>query len=258
MTGKNTLKARIAGGENVTAAWLELGSPEVAEILVHAGWDVLVIDCEHGVAGLEEGLNLIRAVEAAGGEAVVRVPDPSEATLKRALDKGARSLMVPMVQSAAMAQDIASCCRYPPRGRRGYAAPIARATGYGAVTDYARNIAHEELLLMVQIEHADSVNAVAEIAAVEGVDMLFIGPNDLAASMGHLENLTHPEVAEALGQVEVAARAAGRMLGTIEGAGRDYAALRDLGYGFVVGPNDISLLGGAARTARRACLDSLG
>ena len=121
MTGKNTLKARLKAGETVAAAWLELGSPEVAELLVHAGWDVIVIDCEHGAAGLEEGLGLIRAVEAAGGQAVVRVPDPSEATLKRALDRGARSIMVPMVTSAAMARDIASFCLYSPRGRRGYA-----------------------------------------------------------------------------------------------------------------------------------------
>jgi len=258
MTGQNTLKQRLKAGETVAAAWLELGSPDVAELLVHAGWDVLVIDCEHGVAGLEEGLGLIRAVEAAGGQAVVRVPDPSEATLKRALDRGARSIMVPMVQSAAMARDIAQACLYPPRGRRGYAAPIVRATGFGAVTNYASAVAHDELLLMVQIEHADAVGEVAKIADIDGIDMAFVGPNDLAASMGHLEDLTHGDVRKATAHVESTATAGGLMLGTIEGAGRDYATLRNDGYRFIVGPNDISLLGSAARVARKACAENLG
>ncbi|MGP6086300.1 HpcH/HpaI aldolase family protein [Antarctobacter jejuensis] len=257
MTGQNTLKKRLKSGETVAAAWLELGSPDVAELLVHAGWDVLVIDCEHGIAGLEEGLGLIRAVEAAGGQAVVRVPDPSEATLKRALDRGARSIMVPMVHSASMARDIAQACLYPPRGRRGYAAPIVRATGFGDVTDYARAVAHDELLLMVQIEHVDAVKDVAAIAEIDGIDMAFVGPNDLAASMGHLEDLTHGDVRTAIGKVESSANGAGLMLGTIEGAGRDYAALRDAGYRFIVGPNDISMLGHAARAARNACTENL-
>lgn len=258
MAGKNTLKARLAAGETVAAAWLELGSPDIAELLVHAGWDVLVIDCEHGIAGLEEGLGLIRAVEAAGGQAVVRVPDPSEATLKRALDRGARSIMVPMVHSAAMARDIAQACLYPPRGRRGYAAPIVRATGFGTVTNYAQDVAHDELLLMAQIEHVDAVDEVDAIAAIDGIDMAFVGPNDLAASMDHLEDLTHADVRAAVGQVETVANKAGLMLGTIEGAGRDYAALRDAGYRFIVGPNDIMLLGNAARAARKACAENLG
>lgn len=256
MTGKNTLKARLKAGETVAAAWLELGSPEVAELLVHAGWDVIVIDCEHGAAGLEEGLGLIRAVEAAGGQAVVRVPDPSEATLKRALDRGARSIMVPMVTSAAMARDIASFCLYSPRGRRGYAAPIVRASAYGSVATYAKD-AHEELLLMAQIEHIDTVKDVAEIADIEGIDMAFVGPNDFAASMGHIENLTEPSVRAKILEVEATARDKGLMLGTIEGAGRSYADLRDAGYNFIVGPNDISLLAGAARKARKDATELL-
>lgn len=258
MTGRNRLKARLAAGQKVLAAWTELGSPEVAELMVHAGWDVIVIDCEHGAAGLEAGLGLIRAVEAAGGEAIIRVPDAQEATLKRALDRGARSLMVPMVHSAEMAADVAGFCRYPPRGRRGYAAPIVRASRYGRDTGYARDIAQDELLLMVQIEHHAAVAGIDRILAVPGIDMAFLGPNDLAGSLNRLEDLTHPEVTEAIARAEAGTRAAGRLLGSIEMPGRSCGALFAAGYDLVVAPNDISLLFGAARAARDRCEAELG
>ena len=254
---KNRLKARLAAGETVCAAWLEFGAPEVAEALVHAGWDVIVIDCEHGSAGLEDGLKLIRAVEAAGGDAVVRVPDGQEATLKRALDRGARSLMVPMVNSPALAASVAGFCRYPPLGRRGYAAPIVRASDYGVRADYAA-VAHEELLLMVQIEHIDAVRDFDAIMAVPGVDMAFVGPNDLAGSMNLLERMEAPASLAALAEIERKATASGAQLGTIIGAGRGYADLRRLGYRFIVGPNDLSLLMGAARAAAAARDGELG
>ena len=244
----NKVKARINAGETVTAAWLELGSPEVAEILVRTGWDVIVIDCEHGAAGLEDGLNLIRAVEAAGGDAVLRVPDPQEATLKRALDRGARSILVPMVNSAQMARDIAACCLYPPAGRRGYAAPIVRASGFGAWNEYALQ-AHEETCVMVQIEHVDAVAHVEEIASMPGIDMAFVGPNDLAGSLGLLERLEEPAVRAEITKVEEMARSKSLRLGTIEGGGRDWRALREAGYSFIVGPNDVSLLAAASRKA---------
>lgn len=242
----NRLKARLKEGRCIAAVWLETGSPEVAEIMVRHGWDTIVIDCEHGAAGLEDGLSLIRAVEAAGGDAMVRVPDASEATLKRALDRGARSLLVPMVNSADMARDIAACVHYAPHGRRGYAAPIVRASGFGTWSSYATDAA-EEVLLAVQIEHIDAVPDVAEIASIPGIDMIFIGPNDLAASMGFLERLDAPEVADAIGRIEAASLETGSMLGTIEGRGRDAGDLRRDGYRLIVGPNDISLLAAAAR-----------
>lgn len=254
---KNRLKARLAAGETVCAAWLEFGAPDVAEALVHAGWDVIVIDCEHGAAGLEDGLKLIRAVESAGGEAVVRVPDGQEATLKRALDRGARSLMVPMVNSAEIAASVAGFCRYPPDGRRGYAAPIVRASDFGARADY-RAMASDELLLMVQIEHIDAVRDLDAIVATPGVDMAFVGPNDLAGSLNLLERMEQPPVQAALAEIERKAAASGAMLGTIVGAGRGWADLRRLGYRFLVGPNDVSLLVAAARAEASARDAALG
>jgi 4-hydroxy-2-oxoheptanedioate aldolase len=260
MTGSNRLKARLAAGETVGAIWCEWGAPDIAEAMVHAGWDTVVIDCEHGSAGLEAGLAMIPRVEAAGGEAIIRVPDLHEATFKRALDRGARSIMAPMVNTPEDAARVASFCRYPPLGRRGYAAPIVRASRWGTRPDY-RAGAHDELLLMAQIEHADAVRDFAKIMATPGIDMAFVGPNDLAGSIGMLERLDAPEVAALLSEIEGKARASGAMLGTITGAtlgpaggpGRDWADLRRLGYRLIVGPNDVSLLMNAAKTeaARR-------
>ena len=252
----NGLRRRLEAGETVTGAWLELGSPDVAEILVRCGWDVIVIDCEHGAVGIEDGLGLIRAVEAAGGEAMVRVPDPSEATLKRALDRGARSLVVPMVNSADMARDIASFVRYPPMGRRGYAAPVVRASGFGAWPGYAAG-ANADVFLAIQIEHRDAIAHLDEIAEIEGIDMIFIGPNDLAGSMGFIERLDAPEVRQMIAEIEASAKRHGLLLGSIEGAGRDCGTMAADGYNLIVGPNDVSLLVGAAREAaekRNRCL----
>lgn len=245
----NDLKARLAAGELVTAAWAELGHPDVAEIMVRHGWRTVVIDGEHGLGDLETWVAVARAVEAAGGEVVLRVPDGSDTTLKRVLDRGFRSLVVPMVNSAAQARAIARSCRYPMRGARGYAAPIVRASGFGARPAYARDEAHDDLLLFVQCEHPDSLSSLAEIAAVPGIDGIFLGPNDLAAAMGHLEDLEQPDVQTALARVEAAAAEAGVVLATVTGGGRGWRDLRARGFRLVVGPNDVSLLVEGAGTA---------
>jgi 2-keto-3-deoxy-L-rhamnonate aldolase RhmA len=245
----NPLKARLAAGEFVTAAWAELGSPDAAEILVRHGWKVIVIDGEHGIGGLEDWVAVARAVEAAGGELVLRVPDGADTTLKRALDRGFRSLIVPMVNTAEQAGAIAASCRYPGLGRRGYAAPIVRGSGFGTRPDYALGGAAEDLLLMVQCEHVEAVENFAAIAQVPGIDLIFVGPNDLSGSVDRLERMLEPEPQALLARIDAQARASGTRLGTITGAGRGWADLRRLGYGLVVGPNDISLLTAAARNA---------
>ncbi|MFV0336510.1 MAG: HpcH/HpaI aldolase family protein [Tropicimonas sp.] len=252
----NQLKKRLRDGETLTATWLDSGSAEVCDIMVNAGWDVILIDCEHGAASLDEGLSLIRAVQAAGGEAILRVPDGSDTTLKRALDRGARSIIVPMVNTVDQAKSIARSCLYPPRGSRGYAAPIVRASHYGRWTDYAR-VAHDDLLLMVQCEHVDAVPHLAEIGAVEGIDMVFVGPNDLSGSIGILEQLDHPELLKLKNRIEETAAANGVPLGTIVGGGRGYLDLQKAGYSFIVGPSDVGLIYTAARQAHEEMLAEL-
>lgn len=253
----NPIKARLSAGEFVTAAWAELGSPEAAEVLVRHGWRTILIDGEHGVGGLEDWVGIARAVEAAGGEVMLRVPSGDEALLKRVLDRGFRSLVVPMISTVEEARAVAARCLYPPRGIRGYGAPIVRASGWGARPDYAREESHEELLLFVQCETPQAVRALPDIAAIDGIDGIFLGPNDLSAMLGHLERMDHEDTRAAIAEVETAAAKAGTFLATVPGPGRDWARLRDLGYNLVAGVNDATLLAQGAARAVEDCASAL-
>ncbi|MCF3642069.1 aldolase/citrate lyase family protein [Rhizobium sp. TRM95111] len=217
----NRIKQRLLAGEFVTGAWSEMGSPDNAEAMVRNGWPVILIDGEHGIGDLEQWVAVARAVEAAGGDVILRVPHAEQWMLNRALDRGFRSILVPRVNSAQEARAIAGFCRYPPHGSRGYAAPIVRASGFGARSGYALEEAHHELLLMIQCEHVDAVENIAEIAAVPGIDAIFIGPNDLSGSISHLERMLEPEPQALIKKVEAECDRQGRMLATILGAGRD-------------------------------------
>ncbi|MEM5471820.1 aldolase/citrate lyase family protein [Hoeflea sp. AS60] len=243
----NPFKARMARDGMVTAAWAELGNADVAEIMVRHGWPTIVIDGEHGIGELEVWVGMARAIEAAGGEVVLRLPDGSDTTVKRAIDRGFRNFIVPMVNSAKQAQSIVDSFRYPSRGKRGYAAPIIRASDWGVRTGYALDEAHDDVVIMLQCEHVDAVANLAEIVAVPGIDAIFIGPNDLAASAGHLERMDHAEVQALLKQIEAVTAKAGMPLATIVGAGRSWADLERLGYRFAVGVNDVSMLIDSAR-----------
>ncbi|QDC08635.1 aldolase [Oceanicola sp. D3] len=249
----NPLKSRLLSGKFVTAAWAELGHPDIAEILVRHGWPTVLIDGEHGIGDLETWVAVARAVEAAGGETLLRVPDGSDTTLKKAMDRGFRSIIVPMVNTVEQATRIAASCHYPQRGAggigRGYAAPIVRGSDYGTRPDYAVQTANDDVLLFVQCETPESVAALAEIAGVEGIDGIFLGPNDLAATMGHIEDMDHASPQAAFAEVEAKVRGAGKLLATVPGGGRDWATLREKGFNLVAGVNDVSFLVDAARAS---------
>ncbi|MEI4488485.1 aldolase/citrate lyase family protein [Frigidibacter sp. MR17.14] len=248
----NPVKQRLQAGERIGAAWAQLASPDLAEIMVHHGWRTIVIDGEHGRGDVDDWVAVARAVEAAGGEVVLRVPDGSDTVLKRVLDRGFRSIIVPMVNTVAQAEAIVASCRYPGLGRRGYCAPIVRASDWGARTGYAREEAAEELLLILQCEHVEAVENLSGICAVPGVDMIFIGPNDLAGSIDHIERMEEPGPQALLKRIETTAGEAGMMLGTIVGAGRGWADLWALDYRFVVGSNDVAQQAAGARAAAAA------
>ncbi|MBP1845650.1 2-keto-3-deoxy-L-rhamnonate aldolase RhmA [Rhizobium petrolearium] len=254
----NRIKQRLLSGEFVTAAWAEMGSPDNAEAMVRNGWSVILIDGEHGIGDLEQWVAVARAVEAAGGQVILRVPNAEQWMLNRALDRGFQSILVPRVNSAAEARSIADFCRYPPHGSRGYAAPIVRASGFGARQRYALEEAHEELLLMIQCEHVDAVENIGEIASVPGIDAIFIGPNDLSGSANHLERMLEPLPQALIKKVEDECARQNRMLATIVGAGRSWGDLRALGYRLVIGPNDVSLIVNGARQAASERDEMLG
>jgi len=241
------IKRRIVGGQPVFGCWLEMCSPIAAEIVAQAGYDSVLIDLEHGPASYRDAVSLMHAVQGSACAPLLRVPVNDPTVLKRALDIGVAGVMIPAVDTAAQAAAAVAACRYAPRGRRGMAASVVRASDYGARWREYTAGAADNLLVMCQIESAEGVRNAAAIAAVDGVDLLFVGPFDLSASVGHLGEPDHPEVRALIAQVEAAAKAAGRALGGIQTPARSVADLLAAGYRLLLADADVGLLGEAAR-----------
>lgn len=244
----NVLKARIEAGERVYGAWVGGGSPATAELMGHVGFDFLVVDQEHGAGELSDAVDALRAAEASGTPCMVRAPWNDPIWLKRILDAGAQSVMIPSVETAAAARAAVAACRYPPQGARGYAAGVIRASTFGLEPGYVDK-ANGNLLLVLQIESAAAIEHAAEICAVEGVDLVFIGVNDLAGSIGRLEQLDHPDVRSLVRRLEDIILASGKPMGTVPSAGASWQELFARGHRMVVGPHDVVLLREAARAA---------
>jgi len=237
---ENTLKTRLLAGEMQIGAFLDLGSTVVAEIAGQAGYDWCLIDGEHGPSEVPMMRDQLVALASVGCPAMIRVPCDQDWVIKRALDIGAQSLLVPMVDSGAQAAAIVSAVRYAPEGTRGLAAGVVRASGYGAEPDYMHS-ANAQICLMVQAESRASVENIDEIAATPGVDCVFIGPSDLAADMGHLGNPTAPEVIEAIKHVMTRTKAAGKAVGMFCLNPADLGRYRDMGATFIAVASDVVL-----------------
>lgn len=213
MSLRLTLGRALAEAERPLAGmWVCSGSPLIAEICAGAGLDWLLIDMEHSPNGLESVLVQLQAAAAYPVTPVVRVPVNDPVVLKQVLDLGAQTVLVPMVSSAQEAQAAVEAVRYPPRGLRGVGSALARSARWNRVEGYLTH-ADEHVCLLVQIETAAGVEAAAEIAAVDGVDGVFVGPSDLSASMGLLGQQSHPDVVAAVRQTFEAVRAAGKPVG---------------------------------------------
>ena len=221
--------------------WVCSGSPLIAEICAGAGLDWLLIDMEHSPNGLESVLSQLQAVAAHQVTPVVRVPTNETVTIKQVLDLGAQNLLVPMVSSADEARAAVEAVRYPPRGKRGVGSALARSARWNRVEGYLEH-ADEHVSLFVQVETAAGVEAAAEIAAVDGVDGVFVGPSDLAASMGLIGQQSHPDVVAAVRRTFEAVRAAGRPVGVNAFAPDAARAYLEAGATFVLVGADVALL----------------
>jgi 2-dehydro-3-deoxyglucarate aldolase len=252
-TFTNPLKQRLRETEALFGLWLSLGSDSAAEALAHAGFDWLLIDMEHAPIDSADVTSQLRAIAAAHlpSEPVVRMPASEGWLVKRILDAGARTLMFPNIESAEEAARAVRLTQYPtadaPDGLRGVAGAV-RAGSYGMRRDYVQT-ANAQIATIVQIESARAVHEVDKIAATPGVDCLFIGPADLAASLGHLGDSKHPEVQEAMSHVVASAQKAGIATGifAMDSAGaRQY---RDAGFRFIALAADVMWLVRATRQA---------
>ena len=247
-----TLRGAIAAsGRPLAGIWVCTGSPLVAEIVAGSGIDWVLIDQEHGPNDLSSTLGQLQAVAGYPVVPVVRVPSGDAVTIKQVLDLGAQNLLVPMVSSAEQAREIVAAVRYPPRGIRGVGSALARSARWNRVDDYLTE-ADRYLSLFVQVESLAGVEAAAAIAETDGIDGVFIGPSDLAASMGLLGRQTHPDVVAAVMRTIEAVRSAGKPVGVNAFDPAIAEAYLQAGVTFILVGADVALLarGSEALAAR--------
>lgn len=241
-----TFRERLAAADRPLAGlWACAGSSVVTEILAGAGMDWLLIDMEHSPNGLASTLAQLQTVAAYDTTPVVRVPIGDVVTIKQVLDLGAQNILVPMVSSADEARALVAAVRYPPRGTRGVGSALARSARWNRIDGYLQD-ADAHTSLFVQIETVAGVEAAAEIAAVEGVDGVFVGPSDLAASMGLLGQQTHADVVAAVRATFDAVRGTGTPVGVNAFDPAVARAYVEAGADFVLVGADVSILARAS------------
>ncbi|WP_087722206.1 4-hydroxy-2-oxoheptanedioate aldolase [Pandoraea sp. PE-S2T-3] len=245
-TPPNAFKQALANRQRQIGLWMGLATPYAAELCAGSGFDWIVIDGEHAPNDLRSTLAALQAVAPYPSHPVVRLPQGDAVLIKQVLEIGATTLLVPMVESADMAAALVSAMRYPPQGTRGVGSGLARSSRWNRYDDYL-HAANDTTCLLVQVETAEALAQVDAIASVDGVDGVFIGPADLAASMGYLGQATHPDVRKVIEDGIARIRAAGKPAGILcvdEALARHYL---DLGVTFIAVGIDTSLLANASR-----------
>lgn len=247
----NAFKQAIALGKAQIGLWQALASPYTAEICAGAGFDWLLLDAEHAPNDLPLVLSQLQAVAPYQVEPVVRIPTSDPVLIKQYLDIGARTLLVPMIESAAAAAAMARAVCYPPRGIRGVGSAIARASRWNRTPEYLQR-AESDICLLLQVESRAGIEDLGNIAATSGVDGVFIGPSDLAAALGHLGDPLHIDVQQVIERAIATVCAAGQAVGILivdEDLAKRYLSL---GASFIAVGTDVTLLArGAEFLAKR-------
>ncbi len=246
----NALKRALAQGRPQIGLWSSLCSNISAEIIAHCGFDWILLDTEHSPNEIPGLVAQLQALAMGTATPVIRVAWNDPVLVKRALDIGVQSILFPYVQTQDEARRAVAATRYPPEGMRGVAG-TTRASRFGRVKDYLAR-ANGEICVLVQVETKAALDRIEAIAAVDGVDGVFIGPADLAASMGHLGNLGHPDVQAAISEAMVRLKPSGKAGGYL--TPNEAEAKRRLaeGFTFVAVGSDVGLLArGGDELARR-------
>ncbi len=237
---QNAFKRAIRAGKPQIGLWSSLSSGYTVEVIAGAGFDWILLDTEHSPNDLESVLGQLQAAAAYPTTPIVRVPWNDMVVIKRYLDVGAQSLLVPYVSTAQEAKSAVAYTRYPPAGVRGVAG-ATRATRFGRVKDYAKR-AHEELCVLVQVETREGLDNLEAICAVEGVDGVFIGPADLHASLGYTGETANPKVKPLIDDAVRRIRKAGKAPGILTGVEADARHWLECGALFVAVGADVGLL----------------
>jgi 4-hydroxy-2-oxoheptanedioate aldolase len=237
---RNAFKHALKAGQAQIGLWSSLSSNYSVEVIAGAGFDWILLDMEHSPNELESLVTQLQAAAPYSTHPVVRVPWNDMVAMKRVLDVGAQSLLVPYVSSAEEARAAVSHTRYPPQGVRGVAG-TTRATRFGRVKDYARR-AHEEICLLVQVETQAALDNIEAICAVDGVDGVFVGPADLHASMGYVGEIANPKVKPVIDDAIRRIRKAGKAPGILTPSEEDARRWLDCGALFVAVGADVGIL----------------
>lgn len=240
-----------SGSHPPIGTWIGSASPLLAEAMGCAGFDWLLVDMEHAPLDVPGVVQVLQALGGSKALPVVRVPWNEAVVVKRVLDAGATTVMFPFVQDADEARRAVAATRYPPEGVRGMAG-TNRATRFGTVPNYHRN-ANQNIGVVVQIETPQAIERLDDIAAVAGVDALFVGPADLSAALGHIGQLTHPAVLELMARAVQRCKARGMPVGTLGSSPEAVAQYRAIGFDFVAISSDI----GFAMRGAQAAIASL-
>ncbi len=245
------LKKRLKQGETLTGCWLNLGSPLTAEIVGLAGFDWVLIDLEHGAGTESDVLSQLQALEHTPSAPVIRVESFERQRSHRVLDLGAEGIMCPRINHPEEARKFALGLTYPPDGIRGIA-KMVRASGFATGFDSYYNDQKENILGVVQVETAEIMHHLDEIAAIEGVDVLFIGPMDLSMSLGIFGQFDHPLFTEALRTTVQAAKNAGKSAGILIFNPDDFRKYHEMGFRFIAcGSDSVFVANGARETVKK-------
>lgn len=249
------LKQRLKQGETLNGCWLNLGSTITAEIVGLSGYDWVLLDLEHGAGSEKDILSQLQALEHTPAGAIIRVESEQRQRIHRVLDMGAEGVMCPHIDTPAQAIAAAKGLHYPPDGVRGVA-KMVRATAYGLKFDDYYREAKDNILGIVQIETAEAIKNVDAIAATDGVDVLFIGPNDLSMDMGIYTQYEHPLFKDALKKTVAAAQKVGKATGILIFNPDEYQIYHDLGIRFIACGADATFVANGARDMAKK-LDSI-
>ncbi len=244
----NQLRADLLGGKQLIGCWCSLASPITTEVLGVAGFDWLLLDGEHSPNDVISFIPQLMALKDSRSAPVVRPAANNPVEIKRLLDAGFYNFLVPFVESVEEALRAVAATRYPPQGVRGVSVS-QRSNRYGTVPGYFNGI-NEQICVIAQIESRAGLAVAADIAAVDGIDCLFIGPSDLAAGLGHLGNANHPEVQAAIAGVFAAARQHGKPIGILAPLEVDARRYLDMGATFVAVGSDLGIFRGATQALR--------
>jgi 2-keto-3-deoxy-L-rhamnonate aldolase RhmA len=240
------LKQRIYAGETVHGSWINLGSHVSAEIMAYAGFDWLLIDMEHGAVDFAIMYQQLQVLENSEASIVVRTDEPSRSKVQKILDAGAAGIMFPQFRNGQEAEQAVNSMYYPPRGGRGMA-KMVRAMRFGLHADaYIGNL-EKNLVSIIQIETLDAIKNIDAIASTSGVDVLFVGPNDLSLALGIFGQLQHKLYQDAIRTVADAARKHGKVPGVLLQDVNEYEMYAQLGYRFLGCGADATFVSKGAR-----------